>query len=47
MNADGSNVQVLYDEPGVEVNHFNWGVVPATAAYVCYGVPVARPTQRD
>jgi hypothetical protein len=32
MNADGSNVQVLYDEPGVEVNHFDWGVVPVTGS---------------
>lgn len=28
MNADGSNVVVLYAEPDVEINHFAWGVTP-------------------
>jgi hypothetical protein len=28
MDADGSNVVMLYSEPGVEINHFDWGVVP-------------------
>jgi dipeptidyl aminopeptidase/acylaminoacyl peptidase len=28
MNADGTDVTVLYDEPGVETNHFAWGVLP-------------------
>lgn len=28
MNADGSDVRVLYEEQGVEINHFAWGVVP-------------------
>ena len=26
MDADGSNVQTLIDEPGVNENHFSWGV---------------------
>lgn len=31
MNADGSHVRVLYAEPGVEINHFDCGVVPGSA----------------
>ena len=27
MNADGTDVVVLYEEPGTEINHFAWGVV--------------------
>jgi hypothetical protein len=25
MNADGSAVRILVDQPGVDENHFSWG----------------------
>jgi Tol biopolymer transport system component len=30
MNADGSNVHVVADEPNVDENQFSWGVTPAS-----------------
>ena len=29
MDADGSNLEILIDEPGVHENHFSWGVTPS------------------
>jgi Tol biopolymer transport system component len=29
IDADGSNLEVLIDEPGVHENHFSWGVTPS------------------
>jgi Tol biopolymer transport system component len=26
MDVDGSNLEILIDEPGVPENHFSWGV---------------------
>ena len=31
MNADGSKAVDLLGVPGIELNHFAWGVVPRTA----------------
>jgi Tol biopolymer transport system component len=28
VDADGSNLEILVDEPGVHENHFSWGVAP-------------------